>query len=65
MYPYFNPTLLPYDLTRGGIYYAFNGHTDVKELALYIRDVITKGNWSLNIGLARRSVQRSFHRAAG
>jgi outer membrane receptor protein involved in Fe transport len=23
----------------------------VKELALYVRDVITKGNWSLNIGL--------------
>ena len=51
LYPYFNPTLLPYDLTRGGGLYTFNGHTDVKELALYIRDVITKGNWSLNIGL--------------
>jgi len=51
LYPYFNPTLAPYDLTRGGSYYTFNGHTDVKELALYIRDVITKGNWSLNIGL--------------
>ena len=51
LYPYFNPTLFPYDLTRGGSYYAFDGHTDVKELALYIRDVITKGNWSLNLGL--------------
>jgi Carboxypeptidase regulatory-like domain/TonB-dependent Receptor Plug Domain len=51
LYPYFNATLLPYDLTRGGIYYTFSGHTDVKELALYIRDVITKGSWSLNIGL--------------
>jgi hypothetical protein len=51
LYPYFNPILLPYDLTRGGGYYTFNGHTDVKELALYIRDVITKGNWSLNLGL--------------
>ena len=50
-YPVFNPTLFPYDLTRGGSYYAFSGHTDVKELALYVRDVITKGNWSLNIGL--------------
>src|SRR5580698_240687 len=50
-YPNFNPVLFPYDLTRGGIPYAFNGHTDVKELALYIRDAITKGNWSLNIGL--------------
>jgi Carboxypeptidase regulatory-like domain/TonB-dependent Receptor Plug Domain len=50
-YPYYNPVLAPYDLTRGGSYYTFNGHTDVKELALYVRDVITKGNWSLNIGL--------------
>ncbi|HLM83437.1 MAG TPA: TonB-dependent receptor [Terriglobales bacterium] len=43
--------LLPYDLTRGGSPYIFNGHTDVKELALYVRDVITAGNWSLNLGL--------------
>ncbi|MFZ0320360.1 MAG: carboxypeptidase regulatory-like domain-containing protein [Candidatus Sulfotelmatobacter sp.] len=50
-YPYYNPVLAPYDLSRGGGYYTFNGHTDVKELALYVRDVITKGNWSLNIGL--------------
>ena len=50
-YPYYNPILAPYDLTRGGSPYTFNGHTDVKELALYIRDVITKGNWSLNLGL--------------
>jgi hypothetical protein len=50
-YPYYNPTLAPYDLSRGGRYYTFNGHTDVKELALYVRDVITKGNWSLNLGL--------------
>jgi hypothetical protein len=50
-YPNFNPILAPYDLTRGGSLFTFNGHTDVKELALYIRDVITKGNWSLNLGL--------------
>jgi hypothetical protein len=51
LYPYFNPTLAPYDLTRGGSLFTFNGHTDVKELALYVRDNITKGNWSLNLGL--------------
>jgi len=50
-YPYFNPILAPYDLTRGGSLYTFNGHTDVKELALYVRDVVTKGNWSLNLGI--------------
>jgi len=49
--------LAPYDLTGGGGRYAggglfpFNGHTDVKELALYGQDTITKGNWSFNLGL--------------
>jgi hypothetical protein len=51
LYPNFNPTLLPFDLTRGGTPFTFDGHTDVKELALYVRDNITKGNWSLNLGL--------------
>ncbi len=45
--------LLPYDLTQpgGGALYTFNGHTDVKELALYLEDSITKGNWAFNLGL--------------
>jgi Carboxypeptidase regulatory-like domain/TonB-dependent Receptor Plug Domain len=45
--------LFPYDLTQpgGGSLYTFRGHTDVKELALYVRDNITRGNWSLNLGL--------------
>jgi hypothetical protein len=51
LYPNFNPTLLPYDLTRGGGLYTFDGHTDVKELALYLQDNVTKGNWSLNLGI--------------
>ncbi|MGH9495245.1 MAG: TonB-dependent receptor domain-containing protein, partial [Candidatus Sulfotelmatobacter sp.] len=59
----FNPLLGCFDLTRpspssgdgcpnatAGLF-GFNGHTDVKELALYVRDIITKGNWSLNLGL--------------
>ncbi len=50
-YPAFNATLFPYDLTRSGKLYNFNGHTDVKELALYIQDSITKGNWSFNVGM--------------
>ncbi len=44
-------TLAPYDLTRGGTLFPFNGHTDVKLLSLYVQDAITKGNWSLNLGL--------------
>jgi hypothetical protein len=47
----FNPGLAPFDLTRGGGLFAFHGHTDVKELALYIQDSITKGNWSLKLGI--------------
>ena len=49
--------LASHDLTGGGGLYArgslfsFNGHTDVKELALYAQDSITKGNWSFNLGL--------------
>lgn len=44
-------TLAPFDLTRGGSLFTFNGHTDVKELALYVQDAITKGNWSFSLGI--------------
>ena len=44
-------TLLPFDLTRGGGVFRFNGHTDVKLLSMYIQDSITKGNWAVNLGL--------------
>jgi hypothetical protein len=44
-------TLLPYDLTQGGGLYLYHGHTDVKQLALYAQDSITKGNWAFNLGL--------------
>jgi len=49
--------LAPYDLTGGGGLYprgglfSFLGHTDVKELALYLQDSITTGNWSFNVGM--------------
>lgn len=49
--PNFNPVLLPFDLTRGGANFLFAGHTDVKQLALYIQDTITKGSWSFNVGI--------------
>jgi Carboxypeptidase regulatory-like domain/TonB-dependent Receptor Plug Domain len=50
-YPLFNPVLLPFDLTRGGGLFTFNGHTDVKELALYVQDTITWKSWSFNLGV--------------
>jgi len=44
-------TLLPIDLTRGGSLFDFRGHTDVKELSMYVQDTITKGAWSFNLGI--------------
>ena len=64
--PGFVPLLGCYDLTRtaglplsdgcpGGqttsSNYLFAGHTDVKQLALYVQDSITKGNWTANVGI--------------
>ncbi len=49
--PNYLPVLAPYDLTRGGTEYAYFGHADVKELALYIEDQIKAGNWNFNLGL--------------
>jgi len=43
--------LAPFDLTEKGSYFLFHGHTDVKELALYAQDQITKGNWSFGLGM--------------
>jgi len=54
-YPLFNPVLFPFDLTRGGTLFhtatSFPLHTDVKELALYVEDSITTGNWNFNVGV--------------
>jgi hypothetical protein len=47
----FNPVLRPFDLTRGGGSFNFVGHTDVKELALYLQDQITLKNWLFNVGI--------------
>jgi len=47
----YNPVLAPYDLTRGGTSYTYFGHTDVKELALYLEDQIKTGNWLFNVGI--------------
>jgi hypothetical protein len=45
------PTLVSADLTNGGSLFLFHGHTDVKETSLYVQDTITKGNWSVNLGI--------------
>ncbi len=47
----FNPVLAPYDLTRGGAIFNYDGHADIKELALYVQDQIKAGNWLFNLGI--------------
>ncbi len=61
--PSFISLLGCYDLTRptpssndgcagsSSTLYPFRGHTDVKELALYLQDSISVGNWSVNLGI--------------
>jgi len=47
----FNPALAPFDLTRGGSNYRYAGHTDIKELSLYVQDQIKAGDWVFNLGI--------------
>ncbi|HME32648.1 MAG TPA: hypothetical protein VKG65_07860, partial [Terriglobales bacterium] len=59
----YTPLLSCYDLTRPvpspsagcqsqhSTLFPFIGHTDVKELAMYIQDTITKRNWTFNLGI--------------
>ncbi len=49
--PAFLPVLIAYDLTRAGGLYSYFGHTDVKELGLYVQDQIKAGNWLFNLGI--------------
>jgi len=49
--PNYLSILAPYDLTRGGGYFNYFGHTDVKELALYAEDQIKAGSWLFNLGM--------------
>ena len=60
--PAFGPNLECFDLTRtpsavngctdpAGALFNFHGHTDIKEISLYLQDTITAGNWSFNLGV--------------
>jgi hypothetical protein len=61
--PNFTPILGCYDLTRTGHLpasdgcptstsglYNWYGHANIRELALYLQDTITKNNWTFNLG---------------
>ncbi len=52
--PAYNPVLAPYDLTRPGPgvgSYTYRGHSDIKELALYVQDTLSFKGWTINLGL--------------
>jgi hypothetical protein len=49
--PNYLAVLAPYDYTRGGVFYHYFGHADIKQLAIYAQDEIKAGNWDFNFGL--------------
>ena len=50
--PDFIPGLLPFDLTRGGKLFTFNGRTDIKQEALFAQDNLNfKSGLTLSLGL--------------
>jgi hypothetical protein len=46
-----SPGLAPYDLTAGGHFFTFAGHTDIKEYAVYAQDNLTFGGLNIQAGL--------------
>ena len=46
----YNASLGPYDLTRGGTLYHFNGRTDIKQEAIYLQDNVTYKNVTFLLG---------------
>jgi hypothetical protein len=53
----------PYDLTQGGTLFHYHGHTDVKEIAIFLQDTISEGNWSFNLGI-RGDIYRGLSSAS-
>lgn len=52
--PSYLSILAPYDLTRpisGTGLYTFQGHADIRELAMYLQDTISLKNWTFNLGV--------------
>ena len=49
--PDFLPSLLPYDLTRGGAMFTFNGTARIDEWAGYVQDAVARGPWTASAGL--------------
>ncbi len=59
---------LQFDLTNPatdptGQLYHFHGHTDIKEIGMFVEDTITKGDWSFNLGI-RGDLYRGISRGS-
>jgi Carboxypeptidase regulatory-like domain/TonB-dependent Receptor Plug Domain len=59
---------LQFDLTNPatnptGQLYHFHGHTDIKEIGMFVEDTITKGGWSFNLGI-RGDLYRGISRGS-
>ncbi len=44
------PGLVPFDLSRGGSFFNFNGRHNVNQYAFYVSDAIKLGNFTINAG---------------
>jgi hypothetical protein len=60
----FLPGLLPYDLTRGGTLFNFNGTANITQWAAYLQDSLKIRNWDLTAGL-RLDAYDGLSRATG
>ncbi|MEO8726583.1 MAG: carboxypeptidase regulatory-like domain-containing protein [Acidobacteriaceae bacterium] len=49
--PGFQPGLLPFDLSRGGMLFRFRGHADIRQEAAYIQDNINLNNFQFLVGV--------------
>ena len=49
--PNLAPGLVPYDLTRGGSYFNFHGHTDIKQQAAFAQDSMKLGRFTIDAGI--------------
>jgi hypothetical protein len=47
----FSPSLLPYDLTRGGTLFNFHATHNINQFAAYAQDSVTAGDFVFDIGL--------------
>jgi hypothetical protein len=62
--PEFQPSLLPYDLTRGGALFQFRGAATIKERSAYVQDAMRLGPLAINLGLRADGYDGISHSSA-